>query len=172
LPSDQQEIRYLLSNVYNAWKKLPECEQQLTSILRADPDNATANNDLGYIWADHNKNLDEAEAMIRKALDLDREQRKRAGLDVEDNAAYVDSLGWVLFRRGKIEDALRELERAAKLPEGDDPVIWDHLGDVYRHLMRMDEARTAWRRAVELYDQNRRKKSDEKYRELQRKLER
>jgi tetratricopeptide (TPR) repeat protein len=170
LPSDQQEVRYLLSNVYNAWKKLPECEAQLEWILRADPENATANNDLGYIWADQNKNLEQAETMIRRALEVDRAQRERAGLVGEDNAAYVDSLGWVLFRRGKAEEALRELQRAAKLPDGDDPVMWDHLGDVYQHLSRHEEARAAWRRALELYEQNRRRKSDERYQELQRKV--
>jgi tetratricopeptide (TPR) repeat protein len=170
LPSDQQEIRYLLSNVYNAWKKLPECESQLEWILRSDPDNATANNDLGYIWADQNKNLEQAEAMIRRAIEVDREQRQRAGLTGEDNAAYVDSLGWVLFRRGKLDEAVRELERAAKFPDGDDPVMWDHLGDVYHHLMRLAEARAAWRRALELYDQNRRRKTDDRYQGLQRKL--
>ena len=56
------------------------------------------------------------------------------------------------------------------LPDGDDPVMWDHLGDVYHRLMRLDEARAAWRRALDLYDQNRRRKTDDRYQELLRKL--
>ena len=55
----------------------------------------------------------------------------------QDTAAFVDSLGWVLFRRGEIEAARKELERATTLPDGDDPVIWDHLGDVYQRLRLM-----------------------------------
>ena len=68
--------------------------------------NATVNNDLGYIWADQNKNLAEAEARIRKAIELDRRSKKPGpfgagfGANPADNAAYVDSLGWVLYRKG------------------------------------------------------------------------
>ncbi|MCI0685286.1 MAG: tetratricopeptide repeat protein [Gemmataceae bacterium] len=170
---DTMEIRYLLSNVYNSWKKLAACEEQLEHILKIDPNNATANNDLGYIWADHNKNLPQAEEMIRKALELDRLQRKRlsGGAALPDNAAYVDSLGWVLFRRGQVAEARRELERAAQLPDGDDPVIWDHLGDVYERLQMTSQARTAWEKALHLYEQEQRRRLDDRYRELRRKLQ-
>lgn len=173
LPGEAMEIHYVLSNVYNSWKKTAECEEQLQAVLKIDPSNATANNDLGYIWADQGKNLEQAEAMIRKALDLDRQQRKRlpGGNAAKDNAAYVDSLGWVLFRRGQIAEARRELERAAELPDGDDPVIWEHLGDVYQQLQMMSQARRAWEKAVRLYEQEHRRNKDDHYRELKRKLE-
>ena len=161
LPGDVQETRYMLSGVYSAWKKLDKCETELLEILKFDPANATANNDLGYIWADHSKNLPEAEAMIRKAIDLDREQRKTAAVLDKDNAAYVDSLGWVLFRRGDVEGALKELERAVALPEGDDPSLWDHLGDVYFRLERYRQALTSWERSVELYETEKTRPQDE-----------
>ena len=108
-------------------------EGQLRKVLESSPHDATANNDLGYLMADRNKNLAEAERLIRKALELDKQLRgaTTAKAADEENAAYIDSLGWVLFRRGKLDEARRELERAAKLPDGeDDPVVWDHLGDV------------------------------------------
>lgn len=170
---DAMEIRYILSNVYNAWKKMGPCEEQLEHILKIDPNNATANNDLGYIWADQGKNLDKAEMMIRNALELDRLQRKRlpGGAAMKDNAAYVDSLGWVLFRRGQIAEARRELERASQLPDGDDPVIWDHLGDVYERLQMMSQARAAWEKALHLYEHVQRRSLDDRYRELRRKLQ-
>jgi tetratricopeptide (TPR) repeat protein len=170
---ETMEIRYLLSNIYNAWKKMSESEEQLGIILKNDPNNPTANNDLGYLWADQGKNLERAEEMVRKALELDRSQRKRlvGGSATKDNAAYVDSLGWVLYRRGKIEDARRELERAAALPDGDDPVIWDHLGDVYLRMQMTVRAKSAWEKAVQLYEQERRRNLDDRYRELRRKLD-
>lgn len=170
---DAMEIRYVLSNVYNAWKKLGPCEEQLERILKIDPANATANNDLGYIWADQGKNLEQAEAMIRSALEQDRLQRKRlpGGAALKDNAAYVDSLGWVLFRRGRIAEARRELERASQLPDGDDPVIWDHLGDVYERLQLKSQARSAWEKALHLYEHEHRRSLDDRYRELRRKLQ-
>ena len=170
LPGDAQEARYMLSGVYSAWKKLDKCEVELLAILKSDPTNATANNDLGYIWADHSKNLPEAEAMIRKAIDLDREQRKTAAVLDKDNAAYIDSLGWVLFRRGDVEGALKQLERAVSLPEGDDPSLWDHLGDVYFRLERYRQALTSWERSVELYETEKTRPQDEHYRDVKRKL--
>jgi tetratricopeptide (TPR) repeat protein len=167
-PGDVQEARYVLSGVYSAWKKMDKSEEILMKILETEPANATANNDLGYIWADQSKNLPQAEAMIRKAIELDRDQRK-LGEDA-DNAAYIDSLGWILFRRGQHEAARRELERAVSLPDGDDPTLWDHLGDVYFRLERYAQARSTWERSVELYERDHVRPQDERFRDVQRKL--
>jgi tetratricopeptide (TPR) repeat protein len=169
------EVRYLLSNVYAAAKRHADSEEQLQLILKIEPDNATVNNDLGYLWADQGKNLKAAEEMIRKALDADRNQRRKntnlTADDDKDNAAYVDSLGWVLYRRGQIDEAKKELERAITLGDGDDPVIYDHLGDVYQHLKMRPEASRAWQRALELYDQGIRAKDNERVRDIRRKID-
>ncbi len=172
---DILEIRYVLSYLYSNWHQNAKSEEQLQLILKVDPSNATACNDLGYLWADQGKNLKEAEELIRKALNLDRQQKKngppQAGADADkDHAAYVDSLGWVLFRRGQADAALQELQKAAALPEGDDPVIWEHLGDVYQHLQQNDRACESWQRALHLYEQDRRRKMDQRYKDLKNKL--
>ena len=168
------ELRYLLSNVYSAAKQHAKAEDQLQLILKIDPFNATVNNDLGYLWADQGKNLDVAEDMIRKAIDLDRTQRRKSADysadEDKDNAAYMDSLGWVLFRRGDIDGARKELERAITLGDGDDPTIYDHLGDVYIRLRMRPEASRAWQRALELYDQGIRPKDEERVRDIRRKI--
>jgi tetratricopeptide (TPR) repeat protein len=171
-PGEILEIRYLLSNVYSSARNFAKAEEQLALVLRQDPSNAVANNDLGYIWADQGKNLPEAEVLIRKAIDLDRSQRtdRTPGQIDQENAAYVDSLAWVLFRRGQIEAARRELERAVKLPDGDDPTIWDHLGDVYFRLGLTANARTAWQQALRLYQRERTRPSEPRYLDLQRKF--
>ncbi len=91
--------------------------------------------------------------------------------DDRDNSAYVDSLGWVLFRRGQIDDARKELERATTLDESGDPVIYDHLGDVYQRLKMRPEATRAWQRALELYNQGVRGKDDERVRDIRRKID-
>src|SRR5262249_46813913 len=139
-------------------------------------------------------NLEEAETLIRKAIELDREQKKskvskegeeaenpdedeakknkpkehRIGIDDDqDHAAYVDSLGWVLFRRGKFEEAQKELERAVKLTDGgDDPVIWDHLGDVYLRLGKKPQAKAAFDRSLKMWEVDKRRKQDDQYKEL------
>jgi tetratricopeptide (TPR) repeat protein len=174
-PGARRSIRSHLSSIYSAAHDQPKAEEQLQLILQDDPGDATANNDLGYLWADQNKNLDEAERLIRKALDLDREQRKGGtgvGVDAEqDSAAYVDSLGWVLYRRGKWEEARRELERAASLPGGgDDPTVWDHLADVLHRLGRKDEAVSAWKKSLSLYEAGTRRRGDGRYDEIKQKL--
>jgi tetratricopeptide (TPR) repeat protein len=88
-----------------------------------------------------------------------------------DNAAYVDSLGWVLFRKGDWKSARRELETAVSLPSGDDdPVVWDHLGDVYFRLKEVEKAGNAWKTAIELYESGGRRRPDERYREIKEKL--
>jgi tetratricopeptide (TPR) repeat protein len=174
-PGDIVEIRYLLSSVYSGRRQLAKSEEQLELILKIDPSNATVNNDLGYIWADQNKNLDKAEEMIRRAIDLDRQQRKLSrnlsAEDDKDNAAYIDSLGWVLFRRGKLDEARQQMELAVALADGaDDPTVWDHLGDVYFRLERLDQARSAWEKSVHLFEKENRRKMDERYHEVRRKL--
>jgi tetratricopeptide (TPR) repeat protein len=178
-PEDRRDIRSVLSGVYSAAHDLPQAEGQLRLILQDFPDDAGGHNDLGYLMADQGKNLAEAEDLIRKALALDREQKHKEAKvgpnDDKDNAAFVDSLGWVLFRRGKFEEAKQELERALTLPEqgdqgADDPVIWDHLGDVYFRLDDKAKARTLWEKAVKLYEEEKRRKLDDQYKALKHKL--
>jgi tetratricopeptide (TPR) repeat protein len=179
LPGEALETRYLLSSVYSLSKRLPLAEAELATCLKLDANNATLNNDLGYLWADQNKNLAEAEAMIRKAIDLDRKNRQgalalapNADKENHDNACYIDSLGWVLFRRGQFEAARQQLEYATSLPDGDDPAIWEHLGDVYEALGQVERAGQAWQQALGFYDQGKRHKIEERYRVLQEKLRR
>lgn len=174
----ERDIRYTLSGVYTTAKLHDQAEEQLRLILKFDPNDDTANNDLGYLMADRGKNLEEAERLIRKAIDLDRAQRrvpgeeqKHSSLETQDKAAYIDSLGWVLFKRGKYEEALHHLQRAVRLPHGNDPTLWDHLGDVYDRLGRKQEARSAWLKALRLYEKEKRRMQDDHYRQLKVKLQ-
>lgn len=172
---DNHEIRLRLYSIYSAGHDNAKAEEQLRQILQDFPDDATAHNDLGYLMADKGKNLLEAEELIRKGIELDRRQKQKEAHigpdDNQDNAAFVDSLGWVLFRTGRFEDALQELQRAAALQEGNDPVIWDHLGDVYFRLDQPAKAREVWTKAVNLYEKEKRRKQDDQYKELKHKLE-
>jgi Flp pilus assembly protein TadD len=101
------------------------------------PENASALNYLGYMLADRNIRLPEAQQMVSKALELDPE-----------NAAYLDSLGWVYYRQGKLEEAetylLRAIEKYSK-----DATVHDHLGDVYLKRGKVKEAVAQWQRALQ-----------------------
>jgi tetratricopeptide (TPR) repeat protein len=175
-PGQIRDVRYRLSSVYASMRDFARAEEQLRLILQVDPNDAGACNDLGYFLADQGKNLDEAEKLIRKAIRLDDEQRrtsKEIGFDVDQGtAAYLDSLGWVLFRRGKPEEARAWLEKASRLAAAEsDPTIWDHLGDACFRMHDRPAARLAWQRSLSLYETTRQKRADEHYNELKHKLQ-
>ena len=116
----------------------------LRKSIALDPENsAEACNYLGYMWADHNMNLEEAETMIRRALQSE-----------PNNASYLDSIGWVEFRKGQFDRALDDLLRAAKTAEREDPVVFEHIGDTYIKLNRTREALEAWQKALSLDPKN------------------
>lgn len=145
-----RQARLSLSALYVEQGQTRKGEQVLEEIYATDPDDPSINNDLGYLYADANKNLEQAESMIRKALASEPE-----------NAAYLDSMGWVLYRLGKYEEAASHLEKAVALPTGNDSTLWDHLGDVYLKLNKPEKAREAWEKALELAKEDKSSKPDE-----------
>lgn len=152
-PDDQAAIRYVLAAAYWGAKKFSEAEAEYRAVLDYDPDHAGACNDLGYHLAEQGRDLAEAERLVRHALAVDRQRRLRAGDPRPENPHFLDSLGWVLFRQGRLTEARAWLERAAAAA-GDtpEPVIWDHLGDVLFRLGDKDAAQSAWEKARDLYD--------------------
>ena len=117
-------------------------------MLDEYPEDAAALNELGYLWADQGVHLDRALEMIRKAVAAE-----------PDNAAYRDSLGWVLYRLGRGEEAVAELQKAAagKDPDGE---ILDHLGDALAKIGRADKADEAWRRTAAAFRKAKEEKSE------------
>jgi len=165
-----QEIRQTLSIVYSLQGDHAKSEEQLRLILETDPDAALANNNLGYQMADRNVNLDEAERLIRRAIEVERSARNQAD-DEGDNAMYLDSLGWVLFRKGQPAEAREWLERAAALPDGaDDPTVWEHLGDVYVKLDLPGKAKEAWQMSLKMSGSAPKRKGDTRPAEVEKKL--
>lgn len=115
-----------------------EAEADFRAALHISPDQPDVLNYLGYTWADRGERLEEALAMIERAVEL----RPNSG-------AIIDSLGWAHYRLGNYAQALEHLERAVEL-EPADPTLNDHLGDVYWRLGRRIEARFQWQRALTL----------------------
>jgi tetratricopeptide (TPR) repeat protein len=116
--------------------------------LKLMPDWAPAMNFLGYVMADHNRELADARKLIEQALKRD-----------PDNGAYIDSYGWVLYRLGQFPEAREQLERAVQLTGGD-PVVREHLGDVYRDLNLPDLAREQYKLGQAANGENARRVSD------------
>ncbi|MFO0848940.1 MAG: tetratricopeptide repeat protein [Gemmataceae bacterium] len=170
-PGEVREVRVALATAYLGQNQLPKAETELRAVLEDDPDDALALNNLGYFIADAGRNLEEAEAMVRRAVELDRDERLRAGEAERDRGTYLDSLGWVLFRRGKLAEARGTLEKAGRsLDAASDPVVWDHLGDVCFRLDDKPAAKAAWAKADELYANTHQGRQHGRQAEVQRKL--
>ena len=110
-------------------------ERDLRRLLEEDPDNVDALNALGYTLADRNERLDEAFALVSRALELR-----------PDSPAILDSMGWVLYRQGDLERAATYLRRALQLNQDDE--IAAHLGEVLWVSGERADAQAVWREAL------------------------
>jgi tetratricopeptide (TPR) repeat protein len=114
--------------------------------IELDPtDAAQAYNYLGFMWADQNAHLDEAEDYIKRALATEPE-----------NGAYLDSLGWLHYRQGKYDQAIAELLSAAEALKEDDPIVFEHVGDTYSALKQTSKALEYWQKSLALDRENKR----------------
>jgi tetratricopeptide (TPR) repeat protein len=150
-PEDEEAL-YQLGVLYGMAKRMDLAVETMQRVLEINPDNAHALNYVGYSWAEHGENLDQAEEMITRAL----VQRPNDGF-------IADSLGWVYYKRGQrllgtVEadsglDLLRrardQLVLAAQLTGGD-PVVSEHLGDVYFLLDQKERAYQFYQEAVDM----------------------
>ncbi|HUE84551.1 MAG TPA: tetratricopeptide repeat protein [Vicinamibacterales bacterium] len=135
----ESDAALLLSQLAHAHTQLGEYQQAiavLTTAVASDPLNAPALNSLGYTLADRGERLPEAIAYIERALKVE-----------PGNPSYVDSLGWALFKQGRVDEAEPHLRKAADaLP--DNSVIQDHHGDALARQGKYQEAIAAWERAL------------------------
>lgn len=127
---------YVRGTAYERAGNWPAAEADFRAAMELDDNQPLLLNYLGYSLVEQRTNLDEALALIRKALDND-----------PDSGYITDSLGWVFYRLGRYEDAIAPMERAVELMPVD-PIINDHLGDVYWAVGRTREAEFQWQRAL------------------------
>lgn len=128
---DDADLLYGRSLANEQLKNVKAAEADLRRILAKDKDDARAMNALGYMLVTHTDRLEEAHGLIGRALELS-----------PDDAAVIDSMGWVEFRRGKLQEAKTLLQRA--FTKARDPEIAAHLGEVLWTLGDKAEARTVW----------------------------
>lgn len=112
-------------------------EKLMAKAIMLDPENSDAFNYLAYMWAEKGINLDQALEYVSNALDLNH-----------DNGAYLDTIGWIMFKKGQFESALEYIQNARVLmPE--DPTILEHLGDVLAQMNRESQAIEAWKQSFQ-----------------------
>jgi tetratricopeptide (TPR) repeat protein len=148
---DYTEGLFWLGFLYEEYGKREKAIQLWKKVLKINPEHAPTLNSLGYIYAEEGVNLDEAESMIKKALEIEPQ-----------NGAYLDSLGWVYFKKGAYKKAEKYLKEAISLIK--DPVIYEHLGDLYIKLGNLEEAVDYYKKGLKDFpeDKNLQKKL-EKY---------
>lgn len=151
-------VSYSLSGVYIELGQVDKAIAELKALVAKHPNHPTYNNDLGYVWADHDMKLAEAEKLVRKALEEQRKLQQKANPkakpeEIKEPGAYLDSLGWVLYKQKKYVEAKRYLRQAVEntMEEGDNESIeiYDHLGDVLLALGQKSEAVSTWKKGVE-----------------------
>ncbi len=138
-PEQRRVPQMLLSNALVQSGDTEAGVKILEELYEATPDDPGLNNDLGYLYADLGRNLEQAEKMIRIALGAQPE-----------NPAYLDSLGWVLFRLGRNEEALEAMKQANSDPEYRDATLLEHQGDIHQALGQEKEAVELWQQAVQV----------------------
>ena len=156
----KEDCRYIESSIYIDMGKIDRATEILEKLLKDRPNHAGYLNDLGYILADSGQRLEEAEKMIRKAIDLEREKRQKnpdlTPDEDHDSGAYLDSLGWALFKQKKNKQAKEVMLKAVEDKATQHIEIYEHLGNVYEALGEHAAALAAWRKGVEVATDSRR----------------
>jgi len=132
-----QRARLVLSNICVIQHDVPRAEEWLEQVLDEYPGNISAQNDLGYLWANQGKHLDRALEMGRRVVAAE-----------PDNAAYRDTLGWALYKLGRYNEAVVELRKATEVEKPDGEIL-DHLGDALLSAGLAAEASATWQRAYQ-----------------------
>ena len=137
--AERKEIAKLtLATVQQTAGDFRGAEGTLREILKQSPRNPIALNNLGYFLTERDEKFDEALKLIEQALELD-----------PLNPSYLDSLGWVYFKLGKLSEAEKYLKEAIQIDDSSS-TIHEHLGDVYQKQGKPELAKTAWQKALGL----------------------
>ncbi len=137
---EKEGVWFARGAMFEKMKKLEPAEAEFRKVLEVNPESDATLNYLGYMLADRNVRLQEALTMITKALARS-----------PNNGAYLDSLGWVYFRLGRLSEAEENLRRAVdRTPR--DPTVHDHLGDVLMKESKVKEAIAQWQTSLKEWD--------------------
>ena len=137
---ERSDVNFRRGAMLERQKKYDAAEAEFRKVLAVDPDNAGTLNYLGYMLADRNVRLEEAQKLVSRAVELEPQ-----------NGAYLDSLGWVYYRQNRLTEAETMLRKALDRI-GKDPTVHDHLGDIYFKQGKTREAITQWQASLEEWD--------------------
>lgn len=137
-----QQLNATLADVYHYAKNYKASDSIYNELLKKDPNNAYALNNYAYFLSLRKAEIEKAETMSKKSLELDAE-----------NPSYLDTYGWILFVKGDYTNAKINIERALQLSPNSAEVV-DHLGDVLYKLGDVKGAKANWEKAKTLGSEN------------------
>jgi tetratricopeptide (TPR) repeat protein len=135
-PRDNEMVWFLLGAIYERQKFFDRAEEQFKKVLAVNPRNAPVLNYYGYMLGDLGIRLDEAEALVRRALK-----------EEPFSGAYLDSLGWIYLKENKLGESEVALRKALE-HESHDATIHSHLGDLYAKTGRPEMAASEWEKSL------------------------
>ncbi|PIU56284.1 MAG: hypothetical protein COS89_06165, partial [Deltaproteobacteria bacterium CG07_land_8_20_14_0_80_38_7] len=134
-----ENIVFLLGILYEKTKDRENAFSAMQAVLEINPSNPSALNYVGYSLLEKNKDFEKAKQMIQQASQL------------RPNDGYItDSLGWVFFKEGNNEEALKYLFKA-NLLSPNEPTILEHIGDVYFKINQQDKALEYYQKAIDSF---------------------
>jgi len=134
---DEPNAHFYLGYIYSESSEVDNAIKEFNRAIEINPNHSPAMNSLSYLYAQRGENLDNALNLVQKALELD-----------PSNSAYLDTLGWVYFKKGDLDNALRYLKNASVL--SNDPEVYEHLGDTYLKLGKLNDAKKNWQKCLEI----------------------
>ena len=149
---DNADLHFNAGTVYDKLNRFDDVVKSMQTTLTLDPHHADALNYLGYSYAERGVKIEEAITLTKQAVALR-----------PTNGYYVDSLAWAFFKKGLLAEALTEMKRAVALV-GDDPVIYEHLGEIFLKQQHLSDGREALLHSLELDPSN--DKLMQRFREL------
>lgn len=135
-PRDNEMVWFLLGAIYERQKQFDRAEEEFKKVLTVNPRNAAVLNYYGYMLGDLGIRLDEAEALVNRALK-----------EEPFSGAYLDSLGWIYLKQNKLGEAETALRKALE-HESHDATIHSHLGDLYAKTGRPEMAAAEWEKSL------------------------
>ncbi len=143
---ESKGVKHTLAILYDSQKRWVESDSLYTDLVSSDSSDAQALNNYAYSLAERGVNLERALALAMDAIELEPE-----------NSAYLDTVGWIYFKMGKLKLALKFIQESVQI-ENTNAVVLEHLGDVLTSGDRLSEAADIYKQAFELDQENMRLK--------------
>jgi len=139
---DSRGARHTLAIASDAMQYWSESDSLYEGLIASDTNDVQALNNYSYSLVERNTQLNKSLEMSKKAIEME-----------PDNAAYLDTIGWIYFKLNHAQKALYYIRRSIEL-EGKNAVVLEHLGDVLNATDQMGEAKTIYLRALDLDKNN------------------